>query len=478
MKKRACFICSALVLAFAGCSDTDEQVASLAAAPAINSVTIADGAVDVDPALGSISIYTSAPLAAADAAAVTLQSAAGQPVELGCTVANMNIHLSFGELACATTYTLSVPAGALRNAYDPALANETETRISFTTRYDASAEVAVTPSAALTDAEASPEAQRLYAYLRDRLFLEGRIAVGTMSKYTTEMTEADWVYGQTGRYPALHCFDLMNLTGKEYLSDYADLLPNAGAWHADNGIVAAMWHWRDPSKRTNAFYAADCSFDLSKIIASVNGDGTYTYDTAAGEYAAVMEDIAAAKEQLRRLADAGIPVLWRPLHEARGGWFWWGAAGADACKALWQLLRSELGDLHNLIWVWTVQSDALLGEARQWYPGESSVDIVGVDLYASAHGSFVADYRFAAAVSDAKKVIALTECGAMPDVAAMYAEGAAWAYCMPWYGEYTREERFTNSDGLECFGNGAGYWTRMLTGDFAAWVIDRSEVDY
>ena len=46
---------------------------------------------------------------------------------------------------------------------------------------------------------------------------------------------------------------------------------------------------------------------------------------------------------LKLLQEAGIPVIWRPLHEAAGNtytyntgaWFWWGADGAQAYKDLW-----------------------------------------------------------------------------------------------------------------------------------------------
>lgn len=478
MKKRLFLAGAVFALSLAACSENDDPVASAAAAPEIGSITIADGATDVDPAIGAISIYTTAPLDALNIGAVTLRSEAGDDVALDCTVCNMNLHLTFGELATATGYVLTVPAGALHNVYDAALVNVSETTVRFSTRYETPETVAVDPAAALTDGAATAAAQRLYAYIREQLFLGSRMAVGTMSKYTVEMVEAEWVCEQTGKYPALHCFDLMNLTGKEYVSDYAELLPNASAWANAGGIVAAMWHWRDPSKQTNAFYSSETSFDLSRIVASAGADGSYEYNTEAAEYTAIMEDIAAAKAQLQKLADADIPVLWRPLHEARGTWFWWGNAGADACKALWALLRHELGDLHNLVWVWTIQADNQFGAAQEWYPGDGQVDIVGVDLYAGAHGSFADEYKFAASVSGGKKVIALTECGAMPDVDAMYAEGAAWAYCMPWYGEYTREESFTNSDGAVCAGNGAAYWQRLLTGDYADRVIDRSEVNF
>lgn len=468
MKRIAYLACLMFLFPFTACSDNDEAIASVAAAPEVSGVSIADGTTDVATGAGTISVYTTAPLRITDESAVTLTAAGGAKVALTFSVANKNLHLAYDALEAYTTYTLSIPAGALHNACDSALSNGQAYAVTFTTLYETPGSVTVTPAESLTDASASPAAAALYGYIRDELFLGGKIAVGTMARYTTQMTEAEWVLGKTGKYPALHCFDLMNLTGKEHLESYDDLLPNAQQWHDAGGIVAVMWHWRDPSKEGNDFYTENCTFDLSKIVSAANGDGTYAYDTESDEYKAVMEDIAAVEVPLRKLADAGIPVLWRPLHEARGGWFWWGNAGPDACKALWMLLRQELAGLHNLIWVWTVQADGDFGAAQQWYPGETNVDIVGVDVYEESHDSFADEFKFAAGVSGSKKVVALSECGAMPDVEKMYADGAAWAYCMPWYGDHTESVQY----------NGIKYWQRMMTGDFAALVIDRSEVSY
>lgn len=55
--------------------------------------------------------------------------------------------------------------------------------------------------------------------------------------------------------------------------------------------------------------------------------------------------------QLKRLRDAKVPVLWRPLHEAAGNqwntpWFWWGSKGATVYKQLWNIMFDRLNNHH------------------------------------------------------------------------------------------------------------------------------------
>ena len=124
-----------------------------------------------------------------------------------------------------------------------------------------------------------------------------------------------------------------------------------------NGIPALCWHWRDPLRKTEAFYTKDTDFDVSKIS-----------DPNSAEYIAMVKDIDYISGLLKKLQDDDIPVLWRPLHEASGGWFWWGAKGAESCKKLYRLMYDRMVNYHglnNLIWVWTSQQNDM-----SWYPGD------------------------------------------------------------------------------------------------------------
>lgn len=134
---------------------------------------------------------------------------------------------------------------------------------------------------------------------------------------------------------------------------------------------------------------------------------------------------------LQLLEDAGIPVIWRPLHEASGAWFWWGAQGPETYKTLWKMMYDYLvkeKGLDNLIWVWTAEKDD-----DEWYPGDEYVDIVGRDIYDQAEA-----YEFAAEFATLagrypNKMIALSECGNVANISDMWEVGAKWAWFMVWY---------------------------------------------
>ncbi len=95
---------------------------------------------------------------------------------------------------------------------------------------------------------------------------------------------------------------------------------------------------------------------------------------------------------LSELDQMGVVVLWRPLHEANGGWFWWGAnregtwVKKDAFVALWRHMHNYFSHHHhldNLAWVYSAAVQKGDGEkpADYFYPGDAYVDIVGLDWY-------------------------------------------------------------------------------------------------
>lgn len=283
----------------------------------------------------------------------------------------------------------------------------------------------------------SAEAIKLYQFLLDNY--SKKIISGVMN-----VAEANWLFANTGKYPALVGFDFMH-NGRNYTWFNEDTpFQEAKAWYDKNGIPTFCWHWRDPLKTTESFYTKDTSFDVSKII-----------DSNSAEYKAMLKDIDYISELLKKFKVNKIPVLWRPLHEAAGGWFWWGAKGAEPCKKLWQIMYDRMVNFHglnNLIWVWTREPND-----EAWYPGDEYVDIVGRDIYKEGdHGSQILEFNDMNARYGGKKMITISECGSFPDVDNLIKDGAAWSWFMPWYGDFTRNSKHNPID----------LWKKMFASEY------------
>jgi hypothetical protein len=269
------------------------------------------------------------------------------------------------------------------------------------------------------------ETQRLFSYLMNRF--TKKIHSGAMSLNTKE--EAEWLYANTGKYPALIGLDFMNYNRDWGWYDKSIVVNEARNWYNQNGLVAVCWHWRDPSKTTDEFYTSKTSFDVSKIT-----------DPLSSEYQAMLSDIDIVAGYIKQLQDAHIPFLFRPLHEASGGWFWWGAKGPEPCKALWRLMFDRMVNYHglkNMIWVWTIDTKT---DNLDWYPGDEYVDILGADIYV-ANGDFTSQALTYNRIKEAfggKKLITLSENGPVPDPDNLVADDAHWSWFMPWYGDFIR----------------------------------------
>ncbi len=104
------------------------------------------------------------------------------------------------------------------------------------------------------------------------------------------------------------------------------------------------------------------------------------------------EGIRPQEETLKQLQNAGVVVLWRPLHEMNGDWFWWsygenGRASQEEYVKLWKQVFDYLTikkGLHNLVWIYAPNAtfnNSAIKPAPYYYPGDQYVDITGLDYY-------------------------------------------------------------------------------------------------
>lgn len=414
-------------------------------------------------------------------------------------------------------------------------------------------------------AATSAKAVKLYNYLLDNFETKTLSAMMANVAWNTEMSEK--VYGWTGKYPAINCFDYVHLpasvAGADWIN-YGDITP-VKDWSDKGGIVAAMWHWNVPKKAVGeasstqiwegeivmpgdwsgnvqmtddaakAVFADaqvgqvirvavkdvaagaqgsfknsgwseivsgtdyfDISGDYTLVITEEGGliigghdytavavylenNGTaldpnkdYAFYKADTEFDATnatvegtwenkvfTEDLKNAAAYLKLLRDADIPVLWRPFHEAAGGWFWWGKDAASF-KSLWIAMFNyfKTEGLDNLIWVWTTE-----GNDADWYPGDQYVDIVGRDVYNKETADCVSEYT-SIAENYGNKIVSLSECGTVGLISEQWASGARWSWFMPWYDG-------TNEDGSPVVHADEAWWKDAMSQEF---VVSREDL--
>ena len=290
-------------------------------------------------------------------------------------------------------------------------------------------------TSSLVNKNSTANTKKLYSFLKDsygKYVITGQQCDGGING-----NEFKAIKNLTGDYPALLGLDMMDYTpSRTALGTSSSAVDKAIEFHKKGGIVTFCWHWNAPTEYLNStanssdgwwggFYTKNSKFDIAKVMNGQDANGKKLLD----------RDIKEIAKQLKRLEKAGVPVIWRPLHEASGGWFWWGAQGPDAYKKLWKYLYKELTNTYgcnNLIWVYN-------GQSADWYPGDEYVDIVGEDIYPGNHVYDPQVSRFKQAINygSKTKITALTENGCIFDIDSAVSINALWCWFMTWGDEFT-----------------------------------------
>ncbi|MBO9707968.1 MAG: mannan endo-1,4-beta-mannosidase A and B [Caulobacter sp.] len=302
----------------------------------------------------------------------------------------------------------------------------------------------------LCDPAASPEAKALYAFLW-RIYGRNTLTGQQEGVAHRAPIELDYIQRVTGRQPAI--------LGLDYIDprDNAAVNERATAWHKTGGIVTLCWHWGAPDIGPG-YENAKKGFDLRAAL-----------KPGSPQNIAMRRDLSRIGDLLTVLRDRNVPVLWRPLHEFSGDWFWWGKHGPDAFKALWALMFDEFTrrrGLNNLIWVagWAGQN---IDPA--WHPGRDRVDIAGADLYAEDHGDLAPMFQEVKAIVGDSVPICLHENGPIPDPAGLGAQ-ADWLWFMTWHTQWLMDPAQNASDRLKAFYGSQRYLTKdeLAAAGFAA----------
>lgn len=306
------------------------------------------------------------------------------------------------------------------------------------------------------DPDATAETKALMAYMTEQYgnyIISGQQEIHGGGNNGDSELEFEYIYDNTGKYPAIRGFDMMNYNPLYGWED--GTTGRIIQWVAQRGGIATVcWHINVPIDFDN--YEVGDTVDWQECTYKNYQDSNSTFNTAnvliegTKERAYFDEAMRMLAEQLLILQEHDVPVILRPLHEAQGNdgrygdgtsWFWWGDRGSEVYVELWKLLYTTLTEeygVHNCIWEINLYE---LESSPDWYPGDEYVDMIAYDKYEGSPytwGYDAATSVFLALVgySNDTKMVALAENDTIPTVENMVKEGAWWSYFCPWYGSF------------------------------------------
>ncbi|MCY7329411.1 MAG: glycoside hydrolase family 26 protein, partial [Saprospiraceae bacterium] len=174
----------------------------------------------------------------------------------------------------------------------------------------------------------------------------------------------------TGQWPGLIGGQLRQAPGEIDLEALKLLYKN---WQQAGGLVEMSMLPDNP-------WTGGSAWDISQTNIqqlTTPGQPGYTQWTAELDFYA---------DVLSQMQDLGITVIWRPLVEMNGDWFWYGFHGSNDPQPYIDLYRNmydyftHTWHLNNLIWVYAANvSYSGIQSVGHFYPGSDVVDIVGLD---------------------------------------------------------------------------------------------------
>ncbi|MEM1339651.1 MAG: glycosyl hydrolase [Bacteroidota bacterium] len=144
--------------------------------------------------------------------------------------------------------------------------------------------------------------------------------------------------------------------------------------HDSGGIITISWHPDNPATKGSAW-------DPSPAVAEILEGGVLH-----PKYQAWLAKVANFMQGLTTKNGRSIPIVFRPYHEMNGSWFWWGHGNCtpEEFQLLWKqtyTLLTHTYKVNNLLFCYSTDVVKNEKEYLKFYPGDSYVDILGIDLY-------------------------------------------------------------------------------------------------
>ncbi len=287
-----------------------------------------------------------------------------------------------------------------------------------------------------SDDNLGESAKALLAYLKG-LDANDQVLFGhqnDISRAVGTRDELGDVHDITGSVSGVFGIDSLSLTGSEaggtdaesamkYAVDYSKKAAENGAIISLSAHMPNFTNSKIVQKEDGTYDFFNCDFNESKDLSNESLKKILPGGEYNKVYRAYLDIIANYAEQLQ---EAGIPVMFRPLHENSGGWFWWGAMNSEeSYKSLYRYTREYLENkgIHNMIYIYSPGGPVTSEEEFMTrYPGDEYVDVLAFDYYD--------DYNIYPAVSDGSYFTQLDKsCQVVSEIAKKHDKIAGIAEC-------------------------------------------------
>ncbi len=188
----------------------------------------------------------------------------------------------------------------------------------------------------------------------------------------------------TGSYPAVYGWELggLELGNPKNLDDvpFDTMRKLIIEGYKRGGLITISWHEYSPLSGKDSW--ADTKDTVNGTVEAIIPGGSH-HDV----YIQHLDKVADFLLSLKTPDGTLVPVIFRPLHENMGGWFWWGTGhcSADQYKTLFQFtvdyLKTERG-VHHALYCYSPNGGfSSEEEYLERYPGDNYIDILAFDQY-------------------------------------------------------------------------------------------------
>lgn len=232
----------------------------------------------------------------------------------------------------------------------------------------------------------------------------------------------------TGNDPAVLGSDFMFITDKNndeqssnwFYQQEINIKEDVKEAYSKGMINVFCWHLREPNNE-ESFYTADMTTEQKNTAFKGLLPGGIHHEW----FKAKLDKVASVIDNLTDNNGVKIPIIFRPFHEFDGNWFWWGAeyCSPEEYKIVFQFTVNYLKNtknVHNIIYAFSPDNSYSNSSSYlSRYPGDSYVDVLGMDNYGDFNnqgttGSNTANAKLkylSDLAIEKNKIAALTETG-------------------------------------------------------------------